>query len=149
MDHGSWAHEAYFAKTTSRKSFDEMTENQRLATARNKAHDIHFDRRFCMSGEIAKFRGLQSLEVDFTNAYCPVGSCSDLNLAWDDALLYATDIRCVGSRNDYEKWEILGRFWDLMEESTELTDKEIEERYDWTFEIHTSDDEWYAKLYGS
>jgi hypothetical protein len=89
-----------------------------------------------MSDKICKFQGLQSLEVDFTNACYPVGSCRELGMKWDKALVHTTKTRCVG-RNNNESMEIMECFGDLMDEYSELEDEEIEARYDWSFEFQT------------
>ena len=118
--------------------FDKMTHDQRTEEAHKTAHDDLIDRRWDLSCEIGTFEGLQSIEIDLTNAYCPVGFCRMLNLPWHNVLSYATDVRCVVLRDDDERMEIEESFWESMDEETALTAKEISRCFDWTFKFQTS-----------
>jgi len=118
--------------------FDQMTREARLSEAHTYGLTWLYDRRFEMSDAIAEFEGLQSIEIDFTNAYCPVGCCRDFRLVWNKVLRHCTRIEAVGLRDGEERYEIEDFFWEMMESDSGLTTEEYEEisqRYHWTYEV--------------
>jgi len=60
------------------------------------AHHFMSNSRRIMRNHLTEFKALQSLGIDFTNAYCPFGSCRFLETRWDFPLKPVEKVRLVG-----------------------------------------------------
>ena len=94
--------------------FDSMTAADRLAKAHEEARDNFLEIEIDMVVELMEFSALQTLELDFSNAYCPFGCCRQTFLdAFYPSLLHPLkSIRIVGLRNQTEK-DTLMTSWSL------------------------------------
>jgi hypothetical protein len=106
--------------------FDSMTPAQR----RDYAHDLvlewHGNYRNNMSYSISEFRNLEAIEVDLTNAYCPMGCCRTFYMTWALAMRHVKKVRILGSRNDEEKDMVLTSWSDELE----VTPEELKVMYE-------------------
>ncbi|KAF1922918.1 uncharacterized protein M421DRAFT_336784 [Didymella exigua CBS 183.55] len=89
------------------KTVGQWTTHQKMKYAHRKA--IAWQDLCCRSVSVAigRFSGLQSLELDFSNAYCPVGCCRRLEVAWSYVLKHAKDIRILGVGIRAERHQVL------------------------------------------
>jgi hypothetical protein len=94
--------------------FEQMDHAQRLVRAHQKA--LYFldedRRRLCENFEC--LAGLQSIEIDFTDAYCPVGCCRVLDMAWSMLSGVAQKVRILGLENTREREEMLADYESYM-----------------------------------
>jgi hypothetical protein len=97
----------------------------RLEVANDLAHDWLESYRETMSFKISAFKGLESISLDFTDAYCPLGACRMFELDWRTALRFVKKVRIWGIHTTAEA-KVLH---DALMESTRLTSEEVQERY--------------------
>jgi hypothetical protein len=63
--------------------FDRADHAGRLAMAHDVAEKCLQWNREELWKALSKFKNLQTIEVDLTNAYCPVGCCRVMELEWE------------------------------------------------------------------
>lgn len=106
--------------------FDNKTEEERLVAAHEisllRMADIHR----CIWQGLAKLEDIQSLEIDFTNAYCPLGCCRVVGLDFDTMSRDSLKKVCIlWLRNQAEATNLL----DLWSIAMEFSPKELKERF--------------------
>lgn len=93
--------------------FDRMTAGQRFTVAHNNAIFINNLNEKGMLKKLLRMKALQTIELDYSNAYCPLGCCRMIKLNDDTAQLFTEllarmdCVRILGLRNEAEKRDLL------------------------------------------
>lgn len=105
-------------------SFDGLTQKERTEMAHDFAEEQLSDDRNLIAARITWFQDLHTIDIDFANAYCPVGCCRILWLDWDRVLEFTKNVRLYGlssmAEADLVKQDV--------KDSTNLTEEEIHQR---------------------
>lgn len=101
MHHSEWAMDAIH-----RDSFESLEWNERMEIAHDSALGSQSCLRMELSRQISYFENLQTIDLDVTSAYCPLGCCRDLLLDWESVMKYARKVRLYGIRTMEELREI-------------------------------------------
>ena len=85
--------------------YDHMTADQRLLIAHKRAHATYSAADFDMVTELKRMDALQTIELDYTNAYCPVGCCRMIyiDVHWAQMLSRLQGIRILCLRHKKEE----------------------------------------------
>jgi hypothetical protein len=89
-------------------AFDRLTMMERMTLAHEEALQWQVGERVYIWTYLSQLKGLVTLEMDMTNAYCPVGCCRVLDLdpeTLDDA--GPECVRMLGVRDNAEEHELL------------------------------------------
>ncbi|KAF9700876.1 hypothetical protein EKO04_001160 [Ascochyta lentis] len=103
-------------------NFHQQTAVERLQDAHDQAVKWFFLRLDKEVQALTLIPALRSLELDYSNAYCPLACCRLLGLtgAWSyltDELAPAKSIRVVGLRDEGEEEQVLTSWSDVVEDS--------------------------------
>jgi hypothetical protein len=123
MGHSNWSREASH-------SSGQMTATQRLAYADDNVHEFLDGSRQADADALVSFRNLRSIEIDFKNEYCPLGSCREVSLNREQLVGHVQKFRLIGLRSR-EKDETLSHWLELIE----LEEDEFERRFQVEFEL--------------
>lgn len=115
-------------------NFDDLTLADKLDQAHECAFESQLDTQKNLSVAISDLENLESIDFDFTNAYCPLGCCRRFDLWYDFAMRYARNIRFLGVRNEEEKTDIM----DLWRNDVGQSVKRIKARYHIAFVMDDS-----------
>ena len=85
--------------------YDHMTADQRLQIAHKRARATYNSADFDMVTQLEEMDALQTIEIDYTNAYCPVGCCRMIYISvyWAQLLSRLQSIRILGLRHKKEE----------------------------------------------
>jgi hypothetical protein len=131
MNHADW--KAFESRDPG--AWNRMSPQQRLDHAHDSAiRWLEGDRSHIWSG-LHLLTGVQSLEIDLTNAYCPLGCCRRLELDGRRlAIVGPKRVRIRGLRDDGEV-EVVMREWSA---TLNMSEEEVKETYG--VEIDPEDD---------
>jgi hypothetical protein len=88
--------------------FDRLSFAQRLRSAHTHAIEKLSEERSWVFTVLMAFTGLWSVEIDVSNAYCPVGCCRMLDIDWDElADLELKTVQILGTRGEAEQSMLL------------------------------------------
>ncbi|KAH7086546.1 hypothetical protein FB567DRAFT_528227 [Paraphoma chrysanthemicola] len=88
--------------------YDRIDVSARRAIAHDMAMDDLNTHHFKIWCSLIRFSKLRSVELDYTNAYCPMGCCRQLGLQWSNFNSLGTQkTRFLGLRNKAEATMIL------------------------------------------
>ncbi|KAL1648192.1 hypothetical protein SLS61_007064 [Didymella pomorum] len=96
---------------------EEMTATEILETAHDIVHDFASSSRISIAWTYEDLDGLQSAEVDFTNAYCPFGCCRFLDFDWLSMVGCTEKIKIIGLNSTKEKNKIMEAYQKATDES--------------------------------
>jgi hypothetical protein len=106
--------------------YDNLDPTARMEQAHWTANHWLLIERTKIWDNLRQFSRLQTVEMDLKNAYCPVGCCRELTLAWSDlAAIKPKEVRILGLRNEGEREKLL-KEWSDHENITPL---ELQEKY--------------------
>jgi hypothetical protein len=117
-------------------AFDRLNMQEKRVLAHEAVGWLDGEREYIWD-YLAQLKGLVTLEVDMTNAYCPVGCCRSLDI--DVAMLLSAEPECVrisGVSNESEGKELLER----VGGDVDLGSEELKAVYG--IEINPSVDKW-------
>ncbi|KAJ4345093.1 hypothetical protein N0V95_005940 [Ascochyta clinopodiicola] len=103
------------------ETFDGRNEQERL----QHAHDFSLWRYDAAEvyniNRLQDMHALQTLELDYTNAYCPVGCCRLTKMLrhWDEVLPKMKKVRVLGLRHEDEEKEFMTSWSTITKTSTE------------------------------
>lgn len=108
--------------------FDPMTGTERLELAHHHALVSYWEAFHWLSSNILDMDVLQTIELDFTGAYCPLGCCRLVEINKDLAKLFSRmkSVRILGLRHEDEK-ETLLTTWSTETIFDENYDESLEE----------------------
>jgi hypothetical protein len=131
MNHADWK----ALESRDPGAWNRMSPPQRLGQAHASAIGyLESDRSHIWSG-LHLLTGVQSLEIDLTNAYCPLGCCRRLELDGRRlAIVGPKRVRIRGLRDDGEV-EVVMREWSA---TLNMSEEEVKETYG--VEIDPEDD---------
>jgi hypothetical protein len=115
--------------------YNQMTATEIHVRTHDNAHytlSYYFD---VITANVAYFGNLESFEVDFNKAYCPLFSrCRLFHLAWKQVTSHAKKIRILGLRDESEKTELLN----VWSGDVGMTVAEIKHQYQVEFVMKSS-----------
>lgn len=113
MYHSEWAIDAIHGAC-----FERFSQNDRIEFAHSFAIGSLSEIQMEISRSVSNLGNLQTIELDFTSAYCPFGCCRELSVDWGLVMRHARKVSIYGIRTVEElkdiKQEYLvdtGLFW--------------------------------------
>lgn len=127
-----------YEEQESNSSYDQMTPAERLKLAHAEAHGWLLDLRTNVFTTISGFENVQSVNLDFIDAYCPHGCWRVLELDWPTALKQVKSFWFSGIRSIAEARELFSAWM----EHAQLTMEKIMEQYQVVFAMEESREAW-------
>jgi hypothetical protein len=106
--------------------FESLGRNDRMEITHDSALGSQSELRMELSRQISNFENLQTIDLDVTSAYCPLGCCRDLLLDWESVMKHARKVRLYGIRT----MEDLREIKEVCEEYSLFPPGEIDKRFD-------------------